>query len=139
MWLMISDAFFSIVHKDCARDELMVRARRQGDIEKVFPGTKVRRDDRTDYLFRAVIKRDDVAKALVGELNRVTYPNFKDSVKDHKLHNAYLRVWSAIADLQPNYRDTLFDRFVPAAPKAVEKPPGKRKYKKRRRSLRRGS
>jgi len=37
MWLMFSDCFLSVVSKDCGPAELLVRARREGDIEKVFP------------------------------------------------------------------------------------------------------
>ena len=103
---MISDCFFSIVAKDCARDELLVRARRPGDIKKVFPNAKVQRSNNTDYLFRARIKRSAVEKAMIGELNRITYPNFKDSVTEPDLHNAYLRVWNVMADLQPNNKKT---------------------------------
>jgi hypothetical protein len=101
MWLMLNDAFLSIVSKDCARDELLVRARRQGDIEKIFPKAKVTRNTRSDYLFRAVIKRSVVEAAMVGELRRVTYSNFKDSVTEDLLHNAYLRVWVEMSKLQP--------------------------------------
>ena len=49
MWVMLNDCFFSIVSKDCARDELMVRARRPGDIEKVFPNAKVTEYTVSDY------------------------------------------------------------------------------------------
>lgn len=100
MWLMLSDAFFSIVKKDCARDELLVRARRRGDIEKVWPEAKVTEYDRSDYLFRARIKTKDVVHALIGEVYRVNYDNFKSSVQDDELHRAYMRVWSAMADVQ---------------------------------------
>ena len=97
----MNDAFLSIVSKDCARDELLVRARRKGDIEKIFPSAKVVRTPKGDYLFRAVIKRTEIAAALDGEVRRITYGNFKDSVKDDALHNAYLRVWTAMASVQP--------------------------------------
>ena len=43
MWIMLSDCFLSIVSKDCGPAELLVRARRAGDIEKVFPNAKVTR------------------------------------------------------------------------------------------------
>lgn len=101
MWLMLNDCFLSIVSKDCARDELLVRARRQGDIEKVFPKAKIIAKARTDYLYRAVIKRTVVEQAMIGELRRVTYSNFKDSVVDDPLHDAYLKVWLEMAKLQP--------------------------------------
>lgn len=103
MWIMLNDAFFSIVAKDCSREELMVRARRPGDIEKVFPSAKGRVTEFTasDYHYRCAISKDEIKRALCGEIDRVTYTNFKDSVGDTRLHNAYHRVWSAMASLQP--------------------------------------
>jgi hypothetical protein len=101
MWFMLNDCFLSIVNKDCARDELMVRARRPGDIEKLFPKAQVTEYTASDYHYRAAVKRTELAEALVGEISRVTYSNFKDSVQDKPLHDAYLRVWHAMAALQP--------------------------------------
>lgn len=108
MWVCINDAFLSIVSKDCARDELLVRVRRKGDLEKIFPGAKVIVSTTTDYRFRAVVKRTEVEQAIVGELRRVTYSNFKDSVEDRPLHDAYLRVWTTMETLQPGKRKGLF-------------------------------
>lgn len=101
MWLCLNDAFLSIVSKECARDELLVRARRPGDIEKIFPGAKVTKNVHADYLFRAIVKRDAIARALEGEVRRITYANFKDSVADKRLHDAYLGVWTRMSTLQP--------------------------------------
>lgn len=102
MWIMLNNAFVSIVSKDCKPTELLVRARRKGDIQRVFgKGVKVTRYTKSDYLYRAVVSRKAVATALAKEVERVDYPNFKNSVKDDKLHNAYLRVWTAMADVQP--------------------------------------
>src|SRR6185369_9419008 len=100
MWIMLNDAFLSIVHKDCQRSELMVRARRKGDIERIFPHAYVTRSTETDYLFRAVISRAAVEQAMLGELRRITYSNFKDTVTDEPLHHAYLGVWNRMAELQ---------------------------------------
>ena len=99
MWLSLNDAFLSFVSKDCARDEVLVRARRKGDIEKIFPRAKVTCYTKSDYLYRAAVKRDEVKKALAGEVDGISYPNFKDSVENSELHNAYLRVWTAMAAL----------------------------------------
>lgn len=104
MWLCLSDAFLSIVHKDCARDELLVRARRRGDIEKVFPGAAVARTPKADYLFRAVIKKRRVMAAVAREVRRISYDNFKESVREPKLHAVYLRVWTVMTDVQPGAR-----------------------------------
>lgn len=101
MWICLNDSFLSIVAKDCAPDELLVRARRKGDIDKIFPGARVVTSKTTDYRWRAVVKRKRVADALAGEVSRINYDNFKDSVSNKRLHDAYLRVWTAMADLQP--------------------------------------
>ncbi|SDK14978.1 MULTISPECIES: hypothetical protein [Bradyrhizobium] len=100
MWLMLSDCFFSIVAKDCQPDELLVRARRAGDIEKVFPDAKVTRNTKSDYLYRAVLPRDVVKQALATMIDKIDYPNFKDSVEDSSLHAAYAGVWHSMAGLQ---------------------------------------
>lgn len=101
MWICLSDAFLSIVHKDCQPDELLVRARRQGDIQKVFPDAKVKKTIGNDYLYRAVIKREVVAKALADQaLSQIDYPNFKNTVRDNKLHSAFNAIWHTIARLQ---------------------------------------
>lgn len=101
MWLCLNDCFISIVNKDCARDELMVRARRPGDIEKLFPKAQVTEYTASDYHYRAAVKVETIGAALVAELGRVVYSNFKDSVSDRPLHDAYLRVWTAMASIQP--------------------------------------
>jgi len=100
MWLCLNTAFLSIVHKDCADHELLVRARREGDIEKVFPDAKVIRSTDSDYLHRAVVPRDEVADALAAQIRNIDYGNFKSSVKDDILHESYLEVWEAMASLQ---------------------------------------
>ena len=65
MWICLNDAFFSIVRKDCRPDELLVRARRPGDIEKVFGRHfKVDKVDVADYLYRAVIPTRTVVYVL---------------------------------------------------------------------------
>lgn len=101
MWIMLNNAFLSIVSKDCGPGELLVRARREGDIERVFPDAAVTRYTKSDYLFRAVISRRDVDAALTSSLDDIDYPNFKGSVVEHDLHDAYLKVWHAMAELQP--------------------------------------
>jgi hypothetical protein len=100
MWLMLKDCFFSIVAKDCGPNELLIRARRAGDIEKVFPDAKVIRNTNGDYLYRAIAPRDEVATAMAAKIRDIDYPNFKDSVEDRSLHAAYVGVWCAMAGLQ---------------------------------------
>jgi hypothetical protein len=135
MWLMLNDAFFSIVHKDCARDELLIRARRAGDIEKVFGAdVPVTRVGVADYLFRTVMKRDAVHRVIGEELKRVVYGNFKNSVEDKPLHDAYMQVWTSMSKLQPTppYRGDVdqpeadFGFLMPAEHAPAKKPRKKR-------------
>jgi hypothetical protein len=108
MWILLNNAFFLIVSKDCPKDHLLVRARRSGDIEKVF-GRRivVERLTDADYLFRARIPREEVKEVIARELDRITYDNFKNSVADDDLHHAYTKIWSNLAEVQnpPPYSD----------------------------------
>lgn len=100
MWVCLSDAFLSIVQPDENTDVLRVRARRRGDIEKVFPDAKVERTPGRDYLYRAHVSREAVEKAMVAQVKNIKYDNFKNSVRDHKLHDAFAGFWSIHARLQ---------------------------------------
>ena len=123
MWIMLNDAFLSVVKKDCKDDELLVRARRPGDIEKIFGReVTVMRSLDSDYLFRSVIKRDVVTRAIQNEVLRIDYGNFKNSVEDTELHDAYLRVWTAMANLQTPrpYSQPYWTPQRPLTPEAIK-------------------
>lgn len=107
MWICLNNAFLSIVEPgslDRAQkgDVLMVRARRKGDIERVFgTSTVVEKRPERDYLFRAFIPRELVAIQVAAAVTSISYGNFKNSVKDDLLHKAYAAVWGIMARLQP--------------------------------------
>jgi hypothetical protein len=101
MWLCLNNAFLSVVHKDCAADELLVRARVAGHIEAVFPHAKVTESTNTDYRYRAVVKRELVKGALMNVVDGIQYDNFKNSVKSRRLHDAFAAIWSVMARMQP--------------------------------------
>src|SRR3974390_3608909 len=100
MWIMTNNSYLSIVSKDCGPAEMLVRARRAGDIERVFPNAEVTLRTNSDYLYRAVLPRDAVKQALAAMIDHIDYPNFKDSVEDTSLHAAYVSVWCAMAGLK---------------------------------------
>ena len=100
MWICLSDTFLSIVHKDCKANELTVRARRKGDIERLFPCAEVREGGGTDYPYRAVVSRKTVAAALTQVVRDIDYGNFKSSVRDGQLHDAYYSVWHAMSRIE---------------------------------------
>jgi hypothetical protein len=95
MWIFLNDAFLSIV-ADRKSNQLLVRARLPGDIERVFSGVEIAEDVGTDYRFRAWLDREVVAKALSDKAMDINYGNFKGSVQDHARHHAYFGVWEAM-------------------------------------------
>jgi hypothetical protein len=99
MWVMLNDSFLSIVKHRTKRNVLLVRARQREDIALVFPDARIIADGGTDYEYRAEIKRRAVEAAMVGEVRRIDYGNFKDSVPDRRRHDIYLTVWSTLMRL----------------------------------------
>ena len=94
MWIMLNDSFLSIDKKDCPPGSLW-------DIARVFGrGVKVKRSPDSDYLYRAILKIEDVKMAMNRAAENIDYENFKESVKDYDLHLAYMRVWSAMSEVQ---------------------------------------
>ena len=96
MWIFLSNSFISVVQKPGDSNLLTVRARIEGDIERVFPDAQVQANKGTDYKYRAKVPREAVAKVLHDQAMSVSYPNFKSTVKDRKRHDAYMGVWSAM-------------------------------------------
>jgi hypothetical protein len=100
MWIFLSDAFLSIVDKGGDGTTLLARARKAGDIERIFPGSEVQETPRNDYRYRARLPRERVAQALADAVQNIRYPNFKDTVKSHARHEAYLSTWQVMYRFQ---------------------------------------
>lgn len=102
MWLIAPEGFVSIVHKaPCQPDELLVRGRTRAHVAALFPDAEIRESDGTDYRFRAIVKRADVAEHLAALAYSINYGNFKNEVRDRPFHDALMKVWNALAVLQP--------------------------------------
>lgn len=105
MWLCLNNAFLSIVQPKpgdrAPGGTLLVRARRADDIERIFPGYAAVTEPRRDYQFRAFIPRTVVGAIIAAQLEAITYTNFKASVRNPRLHDAYGDFWSIMAKLQP--------------------------------------
>lgn len=112
MWIATNKGFLSIVQPSArdmkeagvpaGADVLLVRARASGHIEAAFPNQVLQvivRPER-DYLYRAFVPRAEVVKAIATQLATLDYPNFKNSVEDDPLHNAYARVWTVMHNYQ---------------------------------------
>jgi hypothetical protein len=100
MWLSTNQGFLSIVANPAGPEWLLVRARRKGDIESLFPDAEVKRTPGRDYLYRASIERGALAVVVARALLNIDYGNFKNSVHDDRLHEAYADVWRVMSRLQ---------------------------------------
>ena len=109
MWILTNVGMVSVVLKHQRKrpenDIMAVRARKRQHLVNLF-GDQIRIIDNegTDYAFRVHVRRSVVQSALVRALNRVDYPNFKDSVKEKPLKAAYSRIWNVLYELQPSRR-----------------------------------
>lgn len=105
MWIFTKQGFISIKqHKDNP-DQLLVRARVKGDLEKLFPGCTVVEGGGTDYRFRTTLGREYVADIINNRILDIDYPNgFKSSVDDHQRRAPhYFRIWEEMADMQDRF------------------------------------
>jgi len=102
MWLCSNVGFISIVQDDARPNILKVRARKREHLETLFPGHEILELKHRDYGFRVIVDRPTVAKLLTDLIlpgndvvpGAVNYGNFKDSVRDHRLHDLYADFWS---------------------------------------------
>ena len=104
MWVLLNNAFFSIVKNRNKKNELLVRARIKGDIEKVFPEANTFEDKYADYRYRAFIETSIVADKISNEIFKINYDNFKNSISKDDLNRtiAYGNVWKELYKLQIN-------------------------------------
>lgn len=102
MWIFRNDAMLSIVEDWDNPDFLLVRARKDGDIQRVFPSAVTHTKLGSDYGYRAWIPRDEVATAMFNSIMDIDYHNFKDSINksDRDRKDAYMKVWTAMYNYQ---------------------------------------
>jgi hypothetical protein len=114
MWLVTKEGLFSIVHKDCKQDEVMVRSRVRVDLEnllkKIYSKAKIIEGAGTDYQFRCIVPRDDLAEYLVEYVTMMDYGNFKNTIPDNDRirHSAYYGIWSSGAALRDGSESTFW-------------------------------
>lgn len=101
MWIFTKNSFLSIVEDMNNSDRLLVRGRLDGDIEKMFPDHKkdVIKGAGTDYLYRAFIPREVVAKAIKNQVNNLDYSNFKSANSDSRQHHL-MDIWDIMYTVQ---------------------------------------
>ena len=109
MWIFTNSGFISIVADRDAASNLLVRGRREGDIETIFPRAKVTITPNADYLYRASVTRQTAANAVAMSVLDIQYNNFKNSVLDPDRHEYYLDVWTVMRRMQEKqYQDSSY-------------------------------
>jgi hypothetical protein len=94
MWLCMNDAFVSVVASDKDPDILLVRARAFEHLRHIFGETqKIHITPDNDYRYRVFVTRQFFADLMAKRIAGIDYHNFKDSVKEEKLHNLYSDFW----------------------------------------------
>jgi len=95
MWLCFNDGFLSVVADKHDPSRLLVRARRRQDLlNAVGKETEIVETPDRDYRWRTFIGREDFTAIVGGRIDKIDYTNFKNSVKDHDLHDMYLDFWA---------------------------------------------
>lgn len=108
MWIFLSNSMLSIVADRNDPSMLLVRARRKGDIGRVFDGVKEKVTRAADYRYRASVERERVSEVIARRVLSIAYENFKGSTREHHRHDAYMGVWLVMRryqdDEKPNRR-----------------------------------
>lgn len=100
MWIFAKGGFLSIVQHQDRPNMLMVRGRVKGDIERHFPGVRVKRTDDADYLYRAVLPKHRVAARLFDLATEIDYDKFKPAVQDKRREAYYFSIWDTSYEMQ---------------------------------------
>jgi len=100
MWIYTTDGFYSVVEDRNDPDCLWVRARVEGDLERLWPDADVLETPDADYRFRAALSRQEVAAGIAKSILEIDYSNYKDNITDRRRSHFYMRVWSVMAEMQ---------------------------------------
>lgn len=100
MWLFLNNSFLSVVADAEHKGALLVRARREGDIENVIPGAKgwVEFSAEHDYPYRVRVNAETFAELIGDRIKKIHYTNFKDNVALTSNDRAisYSKVWEVM-------------------------------------------
>lgn len=96
MWIFAKDAFLSIVQHDTDRRLLRVRARIEGDIERVFPEAQVIQSPGSEYRYEVNLSRERVSQALTLRVQHIDYYSVTGSIEDAERWSVYVQVLTAM-------------------------------------------
>lgn len=109
MWIFCEQGFFSAVEHREQRDHVLIRARFEGDLERLItrylPEQKdeliaiIQYTEYADYAYRVKLSKSVFAEITKQIAENINYDNFKNHV--HEGHNskrdrAYMDCWAAL-------------------------------------------
>ena len=107
MWMFCKSGMFSAVKHNAKAGVMLVRARLEGDLERLFKAHgmsdkyKVVEIPNSDYRFRVEMDTADWVRCATEEAEDIDYTNFKNAVHDGTVRDAaYMGCWSAMYDAQ---------------------------------------
>ncbi|MDO4629903.1 MAG: hypothetical protein Q4C70_12030 [Planctomycetia bacterium] len=105
MWLFCKSGFFSAVQHFENSELIHVRARFQGDLERLCTAhgitPAIMHTPNNDYAYRMDFPRKTWSEIVGKEAENIDYSNFKDAVHDGTVRDyAYMNIWSAMRRAQ---------------------------------------
>jgi hypothetical protein len=100
MLIFTNVGFLSIIQDFRDPDTLIVRARFPEHIRNLFPVARVTKTAGRDYLYRALLPRQEVADMLKKYTEEMDYTNFKDSVDEPIYQRSCSEVWGVMRRYQ---------------------------------------
>ena len=102
MWVFLNNSFLSIVENRNNKEELLVRSRVRGDLDKIFPNSNIFEMENSDYKYRSYIKKIEVSEKIREIVININYDNFKNSISksEDQRHSSYLNGWNEMRKLQ---------------------------------------
>ena len=105
MWVFTKHGFFSAVQNYNNSEQIHVRARFRGDLERLCKSYGIKeavvKKPGTDYPYRMDFERTDCVRIMACEAEAIDYDSFKDAVHDGTVRDsAYLKVWSTLRHAQ---------------------------------------
>lgn len=98
----MNDGFVSVVANHENKEHLLVRGRSRKHLENIFKGYKdpqtnkpfvVHETPGNDYGFRVFCSKGMWTRIVTDRVRKIDYTNFKNSVKEDKLHRLYEDFW----------------------------------------------
>lgn len=119
MWLATKHGFFSVVQSDIRKDQFMVRARAEKDLENLITecvslkGKRIKKSLDSDYMFRIFISKQELDILMIFISDSINYSNFKDKI--HTIKNQkdkvpyYMKIWNVMFDYQVQLHGLNYD------------------------------